>query len=80
MMVDEGCKNIIDDFESVLVLEGSSGQIDDSDPDHGHLTDAIGYYVHRRFPVKKVFAVPDGPEYIDDVVGRRRSARIKAFR
>ena len=80
MMVDEGCKNIIDDFESVLVLEGSSGQIDDSDPEHGHLTDAIGYYVHRRFPVKKVFVVPDGPEYIDDVVGRRQSVVAHSLR
>ena len=45
------------DFEGVRLVEGGSGEIDKSaDPDLTHLTDAVGYYVYREYPVKKRYA------------------------
>jgi hypothetical protein len=39
------------DFEGVRLVEGGSGEIDkDGDKALTHLSDALGYYVHRRFP------------------------------
>jgi hypothetical protein len=54
LMVDEDkCPNVVRDFEGVRVLEGSAGEIDKkSDPTLTHLTDAIGYYVWKRWPVE----------------------------
>ena len=41
------------DFEGVRLLEGGSGEIDKKrDPELSHLTDGIGYYVQRRYPVR----------------------------
>ena len=40
------------DLEGVSVLEGSSGEIDKkADPNLTHISDALGYYIERRFPV-----------------------------
>jgi hypothetical protein len=48
-----GCPNLIKDFEGVRVIEGSAGDIDkDADPKLTHLTDAIGYYIEKCFPVQ----------------------------
>jgi len=41
----------VKDFEGVKVLEGSAGEIDKSDLELTHLTDAIGYYCHEEFPI-----------------------------
>lgn len=42
------------DFEGVIVLKGGSGEIDKkSTPDLSHISDAVGYYVVRRFPIVK---------------------------
>lgn len=42
----------VKDLEGVRVVEGGSGQLDKkSDLRLTHLTDALGYYVHDRFPV-----------------------------
>lgn len=42
----------IKDFEGVEVLEGGDGEIDKrKSPKLSHLTDALGYYVQRTFPV-----------------------------
>lgn len=39
------------DLEGVRLLEGGSGELDkDADPELTHLSDALGYYVERRFP------------------------------
>ncbi len=39
------------DFEGVCLLEGGSGEIDKKrSPELSHLSDAIGYYVHSKFP------------------------------
>jgi hypothetical protein len=43
------------DFEGVRTLDGGSGEIDKKiTPKLTHLTDALGYYVHRRFPIERV--------------------------
>ncbi len=54
MMIDPSkCPNLIRDFEGVRLLEGGSGEIDKkADPRLSHLTDAVGYYITREFPVK----------------------------
>lgn len=43
--------NLVKDFECVCLVKGGSGEIDKSNPRFTHLTDALGYYVHRIFPV-----------------------------
>lgn len=41
------------DLEGVRLLEGGSGEIDKKrDPELSHLTDGIGYYVVRRYPIR----------------------------
>ena len=40
------------DFEGVRLLAGGAGEIDKrADPALSHLSDAIGYYVARQFPL-----------------------------
>ena len=57
LLVDPGCcPQIVRDFEGVILLEGGSGEIDKkSTPLLTHLTDAIGYYAEREYPVKRSF-------------------------
>jgi len=48
------CKNIIRDYEGVTLLEGGSGEIDKRASESAgltHLSDAIGYYIHTRYPL-----------------------------
>lgn len=43
---------VVEDLEGTRLLEGGSGELDKKiDPRLTHLTDALGYYVHREFPV-----------------------------
>lgn len=50
----EKCPNTVKDFEGVRIIEGTAGEIDKkSDPKLSHLTDGIGYYVSKKFPVIK---------------------------
>jgi hypothetical protein len=52
LVVDPSCVAVIKDFEGVIVLEGGSGEIDkDATPELTHITDAIGYYVVKKFPL-----------------------------
>jgi hypothetical protein len=44
--------NVIKDFEGTSLIEGT-GELDKSDLTFTHLTDAIGYYIEKRFPVKE---------------------------
>jgi hypothetical protein len=55
LMVDgEHARMTIKDFEGVRLLDGGSGEIDKKhDPKLTHLTDAVGYYVAKRFPVRR---------------------------
>lgn len=53
LFVDPCCKRTIKDFRSVKVLAGSAGEIDKrSDSSISHLTDGLGYYIERRFPLR----------------------------
>lgn len=46
------CRHTVKDFEAVRVLEGTAGEIDKKfDLRATHHTDAVGYYLWRRFPV-----------------------------
>ncbi len=56
LMVDgERCPKLVNDLEGVILLEGGSGEIDKkADPKLTHLTDALGYYTEREFPVTDV--------------------------
>ncbi len=56
MMVDPTtAPETVKDFEGVRLLEGGSGQIDKKhDPKLTHLTDGVGYYVARTYPLRKV--------------------------
>ena len=53
----------VKDFEETVVVEGGSGELDKrSNPERTHLTDAIGYFIHREYPLKQRF-VPTGDRY-----------------
>ena len=58
LMVDPvAAPNVGQDIDGVRLLEGGSGQIDKKrDPKLSHLTDGIGYYIVRRFPVRREVA------------------------
>lgn len=46
--------HVVRDFEGVQLLEGGSGEIDKAGGERQgltHLTDAIGYYIHEKYPV-----------------------------
>jgi hypothetical protein len=59
-LVDGGCKKTIQDFEGVRIIEGSAGEIDkDTDSTLSHITDAIGYYVAKEFPIQKYYTAQD---------------------
>lgn len=53
MMIDPArAPNVVKDFEGVRTLKGGSGEIDKAaTPSLTHISDAIGYYVAREFPV-----------------------------
>lgn len=54
VQIDRSCVNMIKDFEGVKILEGSVGEIDKkADPMLSHLTDGLGYYIAREYPVIK---------------------------
>lgn len=52
LMVDPAAPYVIKDFEGVRVLSGGAGAIDKkADPKLSHLSDGIGYYVNKVFPI-----------------------------
>ena len=52
MYVDPNCSYTIKDFEGVSTKD-SSGQIDKNNLDLTHHSDAVGYNIQRRWPIKK---------------------------
>jgi hypothetical protein len=54
MMVDPiKAKHVVKDLEGVTLLEGGSGEIDKKKtPELSHISDALGYYIAREFPIK----------------------------
>jgi hypothetical protein len=60
MLVDGNCEYLTKDFEGTRVLEGSAGEIDKkTDPLLSHMTDAIGYYTHKEYPIAKWYKRDD---------------------
>jgi len=55
LMVDPAkAPHVVKDFEGVRTLEGGSGEIDKkATPALTHISDAVGYYVEREFPIVK---------------------------
>jgi len=53
LMVDPvACPMLVKDFEGVRLLAGGSGELDKKiDPKLTHLTDSIGYYIVKEFPI-----------------------------
>lgn len=52
LLVDKKCKRMIKDFEGVRLVKGSAGEIDKkTDKNLTHLTDGLGYYIAKEFPV-----------------------------
>ncbi len=55
LFMDPKCKELIRDFEEVSWVTDSAGvatgEIDKKDKRRTHASDALGYYVHRRFPI-----------------------------
>lgn len=49
---DMRCPKLRDDFESVVVKEGTNGEIDKDDKLHTHLTDGVRYYMHEAHPLE----------------------------
>lgn len=50
----------VKDFDGVRVIEGTAGEIDKkSDPLLTHLSDAVGYYIHKEFPVPQYYKRKD---------------------
>lgn len=44
--------NVVKDLEGVRVIEGGSGEIDKKiDPRLSHISDAVGYYIEKKFPI-----------------------------
>lgn len=58
MMIDPSkAPHMVKDFEGVQCVEGGSGEIDKKkNPELSHLSDGIGYYAHKQFPVRKIEA------------------------
>ena len=61
LVVDgEKAPMLLKDFEGVRVAEGTAGEIDKKrDPLLTHLSDAIGYYVYREYPVGHFYTRED---------------------
>lgn len=56
----EYCPWTVRDFEGVRVIEGSAGEIDKkTDKKLTHMSDGIGYYMHREFPVGRYYTKQD---------------------
>lgn len=67
LVIDQGCKNLRIDMEGVRVIEGSAGEIDKkSDPKLTHLSDSLGYYIQKEYPVFQWWNASD----INSAVGR----------
>lgn len=65
MLVDgQSCPMLIKDLEGTMVIEGSAGEIDKkSDPMISHLSDSIGYYVAKEFPIIRYIGKEDDNPY-----------------
>ena len=53
LFIDPKCEHLILDLETRAYKEGSR-DADDSHRDSGHMTDALGYIIHLRFPLHRI--------------------------
>jgi hypothetical protein len=57
LFIDPRCKELVRDFEQVAWKPDASGNltasIDKRDPRRTHASDALGYLIHREFPVQQ---------------------------
>jgi len=65
LLIDSRCKHLIKDFEQVCWKadpHGSSlAELDKSDPMRTHVSDAVGYFVAREFPMRATMGERGGP-------------------
>lgn len=60
LMIDPAhAPNTVKDFEGVTLIEGSAGEINKKDGKLSHLSDALGYYIARVFPIAEREATLD---------------------
>jgi hypothetical protein len=68
MLVDQSCKHLIKDLEQVSWTADPHGNsladLDKSDPMRTHVSDAVGYYATREFPMRSVRGEMGGPAII----------------
>lgn len=75
----KNCPMLIKDLEGVRVIEGSAGEIDKkSDPKLTHLSDALGYYIWKEFPVGRYFTSEDMAAMAEDEYKHNTAKRLKA--
>lgn len=53
LIIDPSCKNLIRDLEQVINKEGSNWDIDKSNKELSHSSDALGYAMIKCFPLNK---------------------------
>jgi Terminase large subunit, T4likevirus-type, N-terminal len=65
LQVDQGCKDLIKDFEQVCWKADPHGNpltdLDKSDPMRTHVSDALGYLIAREFPMRPQSGERSGP-------------------
>jgi hypothetical protein len=68
LMVHEHCKHLIRDLEQVCWKTDPHGntlvELDKSDPMRTHVSDALGYYIAREFPMRPPMGERSGPMII----------------
>jgi Terminase large subunit, T4likevirus-type, N-terminal len=68
MLIDPGCKHLIQDLEQVCWKNDPHGNtladLDKSDSRRTHVSDALGYYVAREFPMRSVRGEMGGPAIV----------------
>ena len=50
LMISSKCVELIKDLDSITFKENSS-ELDKSDPDRTHMSDALGYLIHNKYPL-----------------------------
>jgi hypothetical protein len=65
LYIDSHCKELIKDLDQVCWKTDPNGNsltdVDKSNPMRTHVSDAVGYYVAREFPMRRVMGERSGP-------------------
>jgi len=65
LFIDSRCKELAKDLEQVVWKTDPSGntlsELNNRDRMRTHLSDALGYYVHRQFPMRAAMGERGGP-------------------